>query len=68
MFESEVQSTDTQKLIQAIYILARMWLQQETDKQKESKQEEMNKESMLSARFSTALLHDSKKQRRLNLI
>lgn len=37
-----------QKLIWAIYIPAWMPLQQETDKQKERKQDEMNKERMLS--------------------
>ncbi len=37
-----------QKLIWAIYIPACMLLQQDTDKQKERKQEEMNKEKMLS--------------------
>ncbi len=37
-----------QKLIWAIYISACMPLQQETDQQKEIKQEEMNKERMLS--------------------
>lgn len=57
-----------QKLIWAIYIPACMPLLQETVKQKEKTGGNEQREDAECVRFSFAVLHDGKKQRRLNLI